>query len=123
VCQSDCSGHGICQDAFHFRQDATALTAVTAVTGEYGTVNNYFTDAFDAHRQMGCKCDIGYRGPDCSLIECPSGGDPLVTLASEEPNQIARDCSGRGICDYSAGQCGCFKGYFGERCESQTNFV
>jgi hypothetical protein len=33
------------------------------------------------------------------------------------------DCSGRGTCDYTQGVCTCYKGYFGERCESQTNLV
>lgn len=26
---------------------------------------------------FGCKCDAGYRGADCSLVECPSSQDPL----------------------------------------------
>ena len=122
TCPNDCSGHGTCQDEFHFRADADLL-AITTVPG-YGSVTPTYVDAFDAHRQMGCKCDEGYRGPDCSLIECPSGNDPLSTdPITEQRNQVARDCSGRGICDYSVGQCKCFKGYFGERCESQTNFV
>jgi hypothetical protein len=33
------------------------------------------------------------------------------------------DCSGRGLCDYTTGSCKCFKGYYGERCESQTTLV
>jgi hypothetical protein len=33
------------------------------------------------------------------------------------------DCSGRGLCDYATGQCGCFRGFFGERCEQQTTLV
>ena len=24
---------------------------------------------WDAEKHVGCKCDIGYRGPDCSLKE------------------------------------------------------
>jgi len=122
TCPNDCSGHGICQSGYQFRQDAIALGSLTS-TITYGAVTNYYTEPHDAQRILGCKCDNGYRGPDCSLIECPSGVDPLVTTSTEEANEVARDCSGRGICDYSAGQCKCFKGYFGERCESQTNFV
>jgi hypothetical protein len=31
-----------------------------------------------------------------------------------------QDCSGRGTCEYATGTCKCYKGYYGERCESQT---
>ncbi|CAN0021444.1 unnamed protein product, partial [Discosporangium mesarthrocarpum] len=30
------------------------------------------------------------------------------------------DCSNRGICDHSTGQCMCFKGYYGESCGRTT---
>jgi hypothetical protein len=102
-CPNDCSGHGICQDLRRFAADA----------------GSSYTNAWDANAHMGCLCDGGYRGPDCSLMECPSGADPLGADGGTE----GRDCSGRGVCDYSSGQCNCFKGYFGERCESQTNYV
>jgi len=126
VCPSDCSGHGICQDQQHFRTDAVNNVEdwnAGVLTGYQSDLDKaYFFDAVDGNKQMGCKCDNGYRGPDCSLIECPSGSDPLNTLYTEEYNLVSKDCSGRGICDYGVGQCKCFKGYFGERCETQTNF-
>lgn len=117
TCPNDCSGHGVCQSEYQFRQDAIASSIVST---SYGSIYDYYTDPFDAPRQMGCKCDLGFRGPDCSEIECPSGTDPLNNEEATAPTQ---DCSGRGICDYTVGQCKCFKGYFGERCETQTNFV
>jgi len=144
TCKNSCSGHGVCQDESHFFTDAGVTTYAQSTT----SVEDSYLGPFDAYKQMGCKCDKGYRGPDCSLIECPSGTDPLLAdtglnaliysdsypgsdgkgagvtwNTNEQVDGPARDCSGRGTCDYSAGVCKCYKGYFGERCETQTNFV
>jgi hypothetical protein len=109
ACPNDCSGHGTCQSQFYFVNDAIAAANLV------GTVADY--NAYDAQGQMGCKCDVGFRGADCSQIECPSGADPLKGAGGAE----GRDCSGRGLCDYTTGLCSCFKGFFGERCEEITN--
>jgi hypothetical protein len=106
-CPNDCSGHGTCQSQYYFVSDANAAGSLGL--GDY--------KAFDADGQMGCKCDAGFRGADCSQIECPSGPDPLKGDGGKD----GRDCSGRGSCDYQTGTCNCFKGFFGERCEEQTN--
>lgn len=100
VCPNDCSGHGVCKS-----QQELALAAGTS-----------YTLPWDATKEFGCVCDLGYRGPDCSQQECPTGPDVLGGWGSE----MGRDCSGRGICDYSSGMCGCFSGYFGNRCQYQT---
>lgn len=102
VCVNDCSGHGVCQSQAYFAEDAST---------------SY--DGYDASSQVGCKCDSGFRGADCSMVECPSGADPMGGDGGAE----GLDCSGRGTCDYTSGACQCFKGYFGERCEEQTNLV
>merc|ERR1711920_871306 len=36
-----------------------------------------YDDAWDTDMHYGCKCDAGYRGPSCALVECPSSADPL----------------------------------------------
>merc|ERR1712032_107818 len=36
-----------------------------------------YDDAWDTDMHYGCKCDAGYRGPSCALVECPSAADPL----------------------------------------------
>jgi len=56
-----CSGHGVCMDA-----KALAL----ADNG-----NPY--RLWDQHKTLGCKCDAGYSGADCSERVCKYGADPL----------------------------------------------
>jgi len=100
ICPNKCSDAGVC-----FTQNQLAIEA--------GRVYN---NVWDAQMQVGCVCDLGRRGPDCSLLECPSGPDVLKGYG----NSSGRDCSGRGLCDYSAGICSCFHGYYGTKCEFQT---
>jgi hypothetical protein len=76
-------------------------------------------DGYEKDQQYGCKCDKGYRGPDCSQVECPSGADVMGADGGSE----GMDCSGRGLCNYGTGECQCFRGFFGERCEQQSTLV
>jgi hypothetical protein len=60
-CPNDCSGHGTCETiaelAFDDFQNVYAL--------------------WDKDLTMGCKCDAGYSGSDCSSRTCKVGVDPL----------------------------------------------
>lgn len=108
-CPNDCSGNGVCQNQAYFVQD------VATATGDV----SFSYSGFDATSAYGCKCDIGFRGADCSQRECPSGSDPMKGDGGLE----GMDCSGRGLCDYAKGTCKCFKGFFGERCEELSTLV
>jgi hypothetical protein len=99
-CPNDCSGRGIC-----YTQKQLATEAMMT-----------YTSPWDSMKITGCVCDIGARGPDCSLLECPTGPDVMLG----DGNEKGRDCSGRGICDYTRGLCKCFTGYHGTRCQHQT---
>jgi hypothetical protein len=56
ICPNSCSGHGSCQTELRFASDGLSENAVGYT-------------AYDGDQQYGCKCDKGYRGPDCSLSE------------------------------------------------------
>lgn len=114
VCENDCSGHGICQSNVDFSNDASiADEGEDGKRTKFGRDKGYY-NAWDSGMHYGCKCDLGYRGPDCSLHECPSSADPLGFYG----NEMGEDCSGRGLCDYASGQCVCFSGYTGMDCSS-----
>jgi hypothetical protein len=79
-------------------------------------VGRNYSVPWDAMKIWGCVCDIGSRGPDCSLLECPSGADPLGGFGSE----TGRECSGRGKCDTKTGLCRCHSGFHGAACNLQA---
>jgi len=56
-----CSGHGVCKS---IKQLAEA---------DHGNVYKLW----DKDTTMGCECDSGYFGPDCSQRKCKFGVDPL----------------------------------------------
>lgn len=125
VCPNSCSGHGTCQSMKQFAIDH--VDGVSDATAESATVT--YANAWDAKKMYGCKCEAGFRGPDCSMIECPSGTDPQGGPSGAGYNVPGtgrteyRDCSGRGRCNYATGLCECFKGFYGEDCSLQSTLV
>lgn len=88
TCPNACSGHGTCQSNIKFAEDATVqLQPFHAAKLGDAAVFQYlvsYDDAWDSGMHFGCKCDIGYRGPDCSLKECPTGDDPIDPNCEEK---------------------------------------
>jgi hypothetical protein len=98
-CPHDCTGNGVC-----LTQKALAARA-----------GRIYETPWDADMQVGCLCDTGFSGPDCSSRTCPSGPDVMKGPGANE----GRVCSGRGFCSPLAGLCQCYPGYGGNRCQFQ----
>jgi len=62
-CPNSCSGHGTCESISDL------------ASAEFGNIYALW----DADVTMGCACDAGYNGADCSLRSCKYGVDPLYT--------------------------------------------
>jgi hypothetical protein len=74
-------------------RDAATLKDGTNFVASPTTYN-----VWDADKIVGCQCDIGFTGFDCSLRECPRGDDPMTTTqtASEVQhlNCLCDSCTG-----------------------------
>lgn len=67
-CANDCSGQGSCMSLYKYSH----------LYYDDDSVQYDYIDVWDAHKIYGCVCDYPYHGYDCSLVECPTGDDPLT---------------------------------------------
>jgi hypothetical protein len=75
-CPNDCSGHGTCETIKELAEDKGAGEGVDGLLDLSGVPALRY-ELWDKTITMGCKCDGGFYGPDCSLKRCPYGVDPL----------------------------------------------
>merc|ERR1712146_44397 len=66
TCHRNCNNRGRC-----VKQEQLAYEA-----------SKTYSSPWDANKHVACVCDLGARGPDCSLEECPSGADVLPGKAT-----------------------------------------
>lgn len=67
-----------------------------------------------------CECEDGRSGPDCSLIDCPSGKSWFSFPTSDNDAHSEAQCSDMGICNRSTGECQCRPGFEGAACQYLT---
>ncbi|ETO71029.1 hypothetical protein F444_12548 [Phytophthora nicotianae P1976] len=76
-----CSGHGQCMTIRQLSLEADV--DAPSLVFDYGSdPNNIHT--FDRDNILGCKCDPGYEGYDCSKRSCLKGDDPVTTDQVDE---------------------------------------
>mmetsp|Transcript_37114 Transcript_37114/g.100166 ORF Transcript_37114/g.100166 Transcript_37114/m.100166 type:complete len:409 (-) Transcript_37114:25-1251(-) len=76
ACPNDCSGKGECLTMYRAGRDLGPDTPAGFKPGGDGIGPIY--KGWDDFSLMGCACDWGYTGSDCSLRMCPKGDDPLT---------------------------------------------
>jgi len=86
-----CSGNGQCLTMSQLAEQAT-LNGDSAST-TYGLVPNDPL-RWDYDMVMGCLCDDGFEGHDCSLVSCPKGDDPETFMQFHETQVL--QCNGDG---------------------------
>ena len=68
-----------------------------------------------------CECFDGYMGGDCSEMSCPYGVAWADEATATDVAHKAMECSNRGICDRTTGQCACESARFeGAACDRKT---
>jgi len=86
----------------------------SSVEGPYGLLVDFSAD--DAVLELGFPAGgsvlytIKWSLPKCSVKEVTAAADDLEKA----------ECSNRGVCDRTAGVCGCFPGYSGSACDAQV---
>lgn len=83
----------------------------------HGTCENT-TSTCACYDGWGASTDVTfYRAPDCSLRSCPSDRAWAdLPISATQAHQFM-ECSNRGVCDRSSGECKCFDGFTGNACQ------
>ena len=83
ACPNDCSGAGTCITMQRLARREAHLD------GPYR-----YSQPWDASKIVGCVCDAGAEGYDCSQRSCPLGDDPLTTGQVDEKQFIGCNATG-----------------------------
>ena len=61
-----------------------------------------------------CECNQGWEAADCSEYSCPRGRAWTDMPTATDTAHAMAECSNRGECDHSTGQCACHSGFGGD---------
>lgn len=80
-----------------------------------GAVDSRGQTLSEADRRVGARA----RAATGNYSDMPSSAEFLVGAVG---NKCHVDCSNRGTCDYTSGECECFKGFMGANCGTRIQF-
>merc|ERR1712093_429801 len=77
-------------DNTYFGSGGLTTSYITARNANTDVTHGHLYQLWDAGKIQGCKCDLGYDGPDCSHRVSPHGDDPLTTVKSSMMKQAVQ---------------------------------
>ncbi|KAL4173999.1 hypothetical protein KRP22_005944 [Phytophthora ramorum] len=100
----------------------SALLLLVSLATIVGVADAACANSCSGHGRCGssnqCTCDADWAlAPDCSLRKCPTGVAWTDKAKTANVAHALAECSNRGVCDYSKGECSCFNGYTGAACQ------
>eukprot|EP01031_Cornospumella_fuschlensis_P027548 gene27549-33274_t len=79
----ECSNRGVCNRETGMCECLENFDGIACERTLAEDAGRVYETPWDADKHVGCVCDVGFRGPDCSLRECPSGPDIMKGFGNE----------------------------------------
>merc|ERR1719181_2032671 len=77
-------------DNTNFGSSGLTTSYITARDANTDVTHGHLYQLWDAGKIQGCRCDLGYDGPDCAHRISPHGDDPLTTVKASMMKQVVQ---------------------------------
>jgi hypothetical protein len=97
-----------------------AAIAVASIGFAAATCPNLCSGHGNCGLEDRCTCHANWQGADCSERVCNFGLAWVDAPTAASTAHWYAECSNKGICDRTTGECACFEGYTGKGCRRST---